>query len=61
MMKTKQTIKKVRSKINPNDTYFVHSVDTKEIDGVSFMYVTKTIGMRETPKLMRKDSLEYVK
>ena len=60
-MKTKQTIRKARLKINPNETYYVQSLDTKEIDGVTFVYVTKTIGMRETPKLMRKDSLEYVR
>ena len=59
-MKTKQTIRKVRLKINPSEMYYVQSWDTKEIDGVTFVYVTKTIGMRETPKLMRKDSLEYL-
>jgi hypothetical protein len=54
-------IRKVRSKFNLNDTYYMLPNDTKEIDGVSFVWVVKSIGIRETPKLMRKDSLEFVK
>ena len=43
------------------ENYYVCSPETKEIDGVTFVYVIKNIGIRETPKLMRKDSLEYIK
>jgi hypothetical protein len=43
------------------ENYYVVSNEIKEIDGVAFVYVIKNIGIRETPKLMRKDSLEYVK
>jgi hypothetical protein len=61
IMKTlKQTIKKVRVKTTL-ENYYVVSNEIKEIDGVAFVYVIKNIGIRETPKLMRKDSLEYVK
>ena len=61
-MKTnqKQYIKKVRVKTTL-DTYYVCSPEIKEIDGVPFVYVIKNIGIRETPKLMRKESLEYIK
>jgi len=60
-MKTeKQYIKKVRVKTTL-ENYYVCSPETKEIDGVQFVYVIKNIGIRETPKLMRKESLEYVK
>ena len=60
-MKQRAPIRKVRSKYNPNDMYYT-STDwgTKEIDGVKFVYVIKNIGIRETPKLMRRDSLEYM-
>ena len=34
---------------------------TKEIDGVTFIYVVKNIGIRDMPKLMRKDSVEFFK
>ena len=63
-MKTKQRapLRKVRSKYNPNDIYYTSSDwESKEVDGVRFVYVIQKIGMRETPKLMRKDSLEFVK
>ena len=60
-MKTeKQIIKKVRVKTTM-ETYYVCSPEVKEIDGVQFVYVIKNIGIRETPKLMRKESLEYVR
>jgi hypothetical protein len=60
-MKTeKQIIKKVRVKTTM-ETYYVCSPEVKEIDGVQFVYVIKNIGIRETPKLMRKESLEYIR
>lgn len=60
-MKTqKQSIRKVRVKTTL-ENYYVCSNETKEIDGVTFVYVIKNVGIRETPKLMRKDSLEYVR
>lgn len=60
-MKTeKPFIKKVRVKTTL-ETYYVCSQESKEIDGIQFLYVIKNIGIRETPKLMRKDSLEYIK
>jgi hypothetical protein len=60
-MKTeKPTIKKARVKTTL-ETYYVCGTEVKEIDGVQFVYVIKNIGIRETPKLMRKDSLEYIK
>ena len=57
-MKTisKQFIKKARVKTT-HEVYYVCSPETKEIDGVTFVYVIKNIGIREIPKLMRKDSL----
>lgn len=55
-------MKKVRSKFNPNEIYYTLSDwGTKEVEGVTFIYVIKNIGVRETPKLMKKDSLEFVK
>jgi hypothetical protein len=60
-MKTeKPSIKKVRVKTT-HEIYHVCTPETKEIDGVTFVYVIKNIGIRETPKLMRKESLEYIK
>jgi hypothetical protein len=60
-MKTeKQYIKKVRVKTTL-ENYYICSPETKEIDGVQFVYVIKNIGIRETPKLMRKESLEYIR
>ena len=50
-----------RNKIRKDETYFVLPGETKEVDGVEFVYVVKNIGLRETPKLMRKDSLELAK
>ena len=61
IMKTeKPTIKKARVKTT-QEIYYVCGPEVKEIDGVQFVYVIKNIGIRETPKLMRKDSLEYIK
>ena len=57
---TKQFIKKARVKVT-HEVYYVCSPEIKEIDGVPFVYVIKNIGIREIPKLMRKDSLEYIK
>ena len=55
-------LKKVRSKFNPTDIFYTDSSwETKEVDGVVFIYVLKNIGIRETPKLMRKESLEVVR
>ena len=61
-MKQRAPIRKVRSKYNPNDMYYT-SADwgTKEIDGVMFVSVIQNIGIREIPRWMRKDSLEFVK
>ena len=59
MKNQKQYIKKVRVKTTL-ENYYVCSPETKEIDGVTFVYVIKNIGLRETPKLMRKDSLEFI-
>ena len=56
----KHIVKKVRVKTT-QENYYVISNEIKEIDGVAFVYVVKNYGIRETPKLMRKDSLEYVK
>ena len=53
-------MKKARVKTT-QEIYYVCGPEIKEIDGVQFVYVIKNIGIRETPKLMRKDSLEYVK
>ena len=52
---------KMRNKIRKGEIYFVLPGETKEVDGVEFVYVIKNIGLRETPKLMRKDSLELAK
>ena len=55
-------LKKVRSKFNPTDIFYTDSSwETKEVDGVVFIYVIKNVGIRETPKLMRKESLEFVR
>ena len=54
-------MRKVRVLANKDIYYTDTAWETKEIDGVKFIYVIKNIGVRETPKLMRKDSLEYIK
>jgi len=65
-MKNKNTSKPVVRKVRPlgnlEDIYYTYSNwDTKMIDGVEYIYVVKSIGMRDYPKLMRKDNLETVK
>ena len=55
-----ESLKRVRV-IPSGDIYYTDkSWETKEVDGVVFVYVIKNNGNREMPKLMRKDSLEYV-
>ena len=55
-----ESLKRVRV-IPSGDIYYTDkSWETKEVDGVVFVYVIKNNGNREIPKLMRKDSLEYV-
>ena len=54
-------IRKMRVITNGEIYYTMPDWETKEVDGVTFIYVIKSIGVRETPKLMRKDSLEIVK
>ena len=54
------SLKRVRVILNGDIYYTNPSWETKEVDGVKFIYIIKNIGIRETPKLMRKDSLEYV-
>ena len=52
---------KMRNKLRKDEIYYVLPGETKEVDGVQFVYVIKNYGIRETPKLMRKDSLEKFK
>jgi hypothetical protein len=60
--KSVHQLKKVRSKFNPTDIFYTDSSwETKEVDGVVFIYVIKNVGLRETPKLMRKESLEVIR
>lgn len=60
--KQKPTVRKVRPLGNLEDIYYTYSNwDTKLIDGVEYVYVVKSISIRDTPKLMRKDNLETVK
>ena len=54
-------MRKVRVIANGDTYYTDNRWETKEIDGVKFIYVIKNIGIREIPKLMRRDSLEYLK
>lgn len=61
MKNQKHILKKMRV-IATQDVYYTYSDwETKEIDGVAFIYVIKNLGIREIPKLMRKESLEHVK
>ena len=61
MKKQNITFRKVRPR-NGTDVYYTSSSwETKEVDGVVFVYVIKNPGVREIPKLMRKDSLENIK
>jgi hypothetical protein len=60
--KSMNEFKKVRSKFNPSDIFYTNPTwETKEVEGVVFIYVIKNFGIRETPKLMRKESLEFVR
>jgi len=53
---------KVRNRINHDDVFYTLSTwDAREIDGVFFVPVIKKPGIREIPRLMRKDILEYIK
>jgi len=54
------SLKRVRVITNGDIYYTDKSWETKDVDGVTFVYVIKNTGIRETPKLMRKDSLEFV-
>ena len=60
-VKTVPMIRKVRVITNGDVYYTDNRWETKEIEGVKFIYVIKNIGMRDIPKLMRRDSLEYLK
>jgi len=52
---------KMRNVFRKDEIYYALPGEVKEVDGVEFLYVIKNIGIRETPKLMRKDSLEKCK
>ena len=54
-------MRKVRVIANGDIYHTDNRWETKDIDGVKFIYVIKNIGIRETPKLMRRDTLEYLK
>ena len=60
-VKTVPMMRKVRVIANKEEYYTDNRWETKEIDGVKFIYVIKNVGTRETPKMIRKDSVEYVK
>ena len=53
-------MRKVRVLTNKEIYYTDSSWETKEIDGIKFIYVIKTVSINEKPKLMRRDSLEYI-
>lgn len=58
----KPVVKKLQNRFNVTEIYYTFSNwETKKIDGVDFIYVIKNIGIREIPKLMRKDSLIVIK
>ena len=58
----KPQMRKVRNLRDHADVYYtMPDWGTKEIDGVTFIYVVKNIGIRDMPKLMRKDSVEFFK
>lgn len=62
MNNKKPFVKKLRPLGNLEDVYYtVSNWETKFIDGVEYVYVVKSIGLRDTPKLMRKDNLEVIK
>lgn len=59
---SKPEVRKVRPLGNLEDIYYTYSNwESKLIDGIEYIYVVKNIGMRDYPKLMRKDNLETVK
>jgi hypothetical protein len=62
-MKTlnKPQIRKVRNKLNHDEVYFTYFGETKDIDGVTFIPVFKNVGIRDTVRWMKKDSMELVK
>ena len=51
----------MRNKLNQDIYYTFSEWESKFIDDVEFIYVVKNIGIKETPKLMRKENLERVK
>ena len=57
----KHQIRKVRVRATSEVYYTDTAWETKEIDGIKFIPVVKNITIRETPKLMRKDTLEFLK
>ena len=57
----KHQIRKVRVRATSEIYYTDMAWESKEIDGIKFIPVIKSVGVRETPKLMRKDTLEYLK
>ena len=57
----KQTIKKMRNRLNPTETFYWIGDEVKEIDGVRFIPVLKRMGLREIPHWMRLDALEHVR
>jgi hypothetical protein len=58
-------LQKVRSRLNQTEVYYTYSHwDLKEIDGVKFIPVVKTVPSNEKTQqihYMRKDNMEYVK
>lgn len=61
MKKQNIFFRKVRPRNGTEIYYTSPHWQTKEVDGVTFVYVVKSPDLKETPKLMRKDSLETVK
>ena len=57
----KHQIRKVRVRATSEVYYTDTAWEAKEIDGIKFIPVIKNVGIRETPKLMRKDTLEFLK
>lgn len=62
-IKSKNIIRKVRSKANQDVYYTSPQWETKEIEGVTFMAVTKSHPNGMPPQIhwMRKDSMEFIK
>jgi hypothetical protein len=57
----KHQIRRVRVRATSEIYYTDSAWETKEIDGIQFIHVIKNIGIREIPKLMRKDIMEFLK